>query len=669
MPRQKIHQNNAAKCLAYRVRRKEAGLPSLHRNDLERVIQWRIDHPLEYKEQRKRHKKKAHQKKRETKMFIAIDGEGITKNDKKNLYHYERNGEEKSIGTHYYTLMGDSNGRFIENYREGLSTKECLDFLLSTDNNAILVGFAINYDVNMLLRDLSQDELELLWKTGEVVWEDYKIIWMPSKMLIVSKGTVHRVWYDVFGYFQKSFIKALTDMGFDVPKEITEGKEDRKTFTNKQKDKIRKYNLMECELLVKMMDKLRQAFIKADMLPNKWYGAGTLASVLCERYGIRHYNATPNEIKSEIVSAYYGGRNQILLQGEIGDCYIHDINSAYPSAMADLPTAIGEWEEISIRKPSDSLCSWTLCYTEWDLPESVLVTPFPFRYKGRIYWPHKGKGWYWSPEVFSAYRHFGNKIKVTKAYQFYPEDDSKPFDFIPELYEKRKQLIKEGNDAELAIKLGLNSMYGKAAQSIGFRDALPAYQNYFWAGYITSVTRSKIFELAQTVPKDIVFFSTDGVVSKSQLVEGSKEKNLGEWDVKRLTNFFALQSGVYTFDSGNGVKYKSRGFNYKSVDYDNLRRVWQKEGNKGTHSYDETRFVGLGIALKGDFNLWRRWEIQNREINFEATGIAKKENGCYRIIPPVMPDGVEESERYKLKGNWFTEGDGMEYLSLLDSQI
>jgi hypothetical protein len=79
--------------------------------------------------------------------------------------------------------------------------------------------------------------------------------------------------------------------------------------------------------------------------------------------------------------------------------------------------------------------------------------------------------------------------------------------------------------------------------------------------------------------------------------------------------------------------------------------------------------VGLGIALKGDFNLWRRWEIQNREINFEATGIAKKENGCYRIIPPVMPDGVEESERYKLKGNWFTEGDGMEYLSLLDSQI
>lgn len=665
MPRQKIHLNNAEKCAAYRQRRRAAGLP-VSKNTLERIIEWRINHPVEYRAQQRRKEKRKRLNKRQTKMFIAIDGEGITRNDKKNQYEYIRgmglNKERKVIGTHYYTLMGDSNGKFIESY-SGLSTIDCLNFLLEQPQDSILVGFAINYDINMLLGDVPKEILEILWKTGECNWEGYKLIWMPSKMFMVFKDGKSRCWYDVFGYFQKSFIKALEDFGFDVPKEITQGKEDRKAFTQKQKEQIRKYNKMECDLLVQMMNKLRAAFIKADMLPNKWYGAGTLASVLCERYGIRHYNATPNEIKQDIVHAYYGGRNQILLQGEIGDCWIHDINSAYPAAMAELPTAIGEWQELA----TPTINKWGLHYIEWDLPESVLVTPFPFRYKGRIYWPHKGKGWYWSPEVAQAIVHFGRKrIKPLKSYQFYPEDDSRPFDFIPELYEKRKQLIKEGNDAELAIKLGLNSLYGKAAQSIGFRDAIPAYQNYFWAGYITSVTRSKIFALAANNPKDIVFFSTDGVVSRSQLAEQQEEKYLGEWDVKRLTNFFALQSGVYTFDTGNGIKHKSRGFNYKSVDYDDLRRVWKKEGNKATYSYNETRFIGLGLALRGDFNMWRRWETQDREINFEAIGIAKRENGLYRIMPPEIP--ADESERYKLKGNWFEEGDGMEYLSILDSQ-
>jgi hypothetical protein len=678
MPRQKIYQSNADKCKAYRQRRREEGKPSL--SNLERVLEWRVKHPIKYQEQRKRISREAIPKAKEkryreriTKVFIAIDGEGITLNDKKNLYHYERNGEQRSIGTHYYTLMGASDGRYIENYK-GLSTQQCLDFILSMPSDAILVGFAINYDVNMLLRDLPQDKLEELWKTGEIHWEEYKLIWMATKMFMVLKDGKSRVWYDVFGYFQKSFINALKDSGFAVPKEITQGKEDRKAFTQKQKDTIRKYNAMECDLLVQMMNKLRDAFVKAGFVPTKWYGAGTIASLMCERYGIRHYNATPNEIKREIIHAYYGGRNQILIQGEIGDCYIHDINSAYPAAMADLPTAIGEWEEI----PVDNnwvLSKWGLHYVEWNLSEKVLVTPFPFRHKGRIYWPHKGKGWYWSPEVGKALDTFGNKrIKILKSYQFYPDDKSKPFDFIPELYEQRKRLIAEGNDAELAIKLGLNSMYGKAAQSIGFRDALPAYQNYFWAGYITSQTRARIFELSQISPKDIVFFSTDGIVSKNRLVEDSKEKILGGWDIKQLKNFFALQSGVYTFELANpkreedkGKKHKSRGFNYRSVDYDQLRALWKRDGPDGILRYEETRFIGLGNALKGDFNLWRRWERQEREINFDGIGISHREGNCYRIIPPLIE--AEESESYKLKGNWFMEGDGMEYLSLLDSQI
>lgn len=669
MSRQKQHLNNAVKQAAYRSRLRAQGL-SPHTKDLEKLTQWKIHHPVRMKEVKVKNEKQRRYRRRIERMFVAIDGEGITKNDKKNTYHYERNGNEKSIGTHYYTLMGASDGKYIENYK-GLSTSVCLDFLLNKPKDVILVGFAINYDINMLLGDLPQDILEILWKTGECQWEEYKLIWMPSKMFIVIKDGQSRTWYDVFGYFQKSFIKALVDFGFNVPEEITKGKADRVAFTVKQKSKIRKYNKMECDLLVLMMNKLRDAFIKSGFVPEKWYGAGTIASLMCERYGIRHYNATPNEIKPQIVHAYYGGRNQILIQGEIGDCWIHDINSAYPSAMAELPTSIGQWEEINLSNKSvpldNCLFSWGLHYVEWDISEKELITPFPFRHKGRIYWPHRGRGWYWSPEVLQAYKHFGNKIKVTKSYQFYPESDEKPFSFIPELYEQRKRLIVERNDAELGIKLGLNSLYGKTAQSIGFRDAIPAYQNYFWSGYITSVTRSRIFELAQNNPKDVVFFSTDGIVSKTRLTEGNKEKILGNWDVKQVKNFFALQSGVYSFDTQDEVKYKSRGFSYRSVDYDQLRELWRKQKHKAIYEYKETRFIGLGTALHGDFNLWRRWIEQDRELNFDPIGIPERiDKNTYRIVPPILE--AEESERYNLKGTWFEGQDGNEYLSLLDSQ-
>ena len=675
MARIKKYDSSAERQAAYRTRRKEAGFKTSGASNIDRLQEWKERNNRRYKESKRTKNEIYRNYKKENRMFIALDGEGVT--DYTDCYLYvSGNGKkqkQKQVPRHDYVLLSSSTGDYLENYAQGLSTEECLEFFLDLSkeySGAIFTWFYGNYDVNMILRDLSEDEARKLWVEGELEIEGYKITWLPSKVFGVQKDGVSFISYDVSGFFQKSFIKALEDNKIEVPQEIIKGKDDRKIFnelskTKKGREEIRKYNLLECQLLVELMNKLRGQMIECGFLPDKWHGAGAIASTIFSRYRIADFNYTPEGYKKEIVSAYFGGRNQMLQMGELGDVFIHDINSAYPAAMRDLPTARGNWIE---QKPQSKIYQWGLHYIKWNVKGNL--TPFPFRSRtNRIYWTKEGEGWYWSPEVQAAIDSYGRKqVQVLRTIQFYPESEEKPFDFINELYRQRQYLVSIGSDAQIPLKLGLNSFYGKCAQGIGYRGHRPKFQNYFWAGYITSQTRATMFRLAMTKPNEIVFFATDGVVSKSKLVESDAGKPLGGWDVKELANFFALQSGVYCFDSDKR-KYKSRGFNYKSVDYDEVRKMWARKGIYGEYQYKETRFIGLGIALATDFNLWRRWQEQERQLKFMPVGEFKDYSFKQKWLSiPILPPSLEEmiSQSYKPKCDWYETENDKEYISLLD---
>ena len=93
--------------------------------------------------------------------FIGIDGEAI---------------EEK------YSLLQASDGSEILN-RRGLGSLECLRYLWSLihrskgkNKKAVLVWFGGHYDVNMILKDLPQQNLEDLFiYAGETEWQGYSI--------------------------------------------------------------------------------------------------------------------------------------------------------------------------------------------------------------------------------------------------------------------------------------------------------------------------------------------------------------------------------------------------------------------------------------------------------------------------------------------------------------
>ncbi len=657
MGRNRIYATNAAKTKAYRERHQ------IKNSDLDKLYRWKLTNAGQDEKARRRRVSKHKKANRQTKMFIAIDGEG--QNRKESFEFVTAQKETIEVFPHDYVMLSSSQGHTIECWNEGgLSSGQCFNFLLQYAGQGIVVGFSIGYDINKWLKDLDQATLKQLWANGSCEWNSYRIEWLPSKYFRISKNGQTTTAYDVFGFFQKSFIKALKDWKLDVPKEIEEGKAQRNSFTKKQRAQIKKYNLIECALLVQMMNKVRDAMIEADALPTHWHGAGAIASELFKQNRIVEHNAQPNEMYKYFTSAYYGGRVQLLKQGEATSVYCHDINSAYPAAMRLLPSAIGEWYDVSGIVNN----RYSLYYVEWKLPKKAILSPFPFRHKRAIHWPLEGAGWYWQPEVMAALTHYPKHVKVKHGFEFIAEDqNSYPFQFIQRLYDKRKEFIDCGSDAQLILKLGINACYGKVAQSIGHGNRNPAFQNYFWAGWITSLTRARIFDLAMSSPNSVISISTDGIVALDKLCEHSKSKILGCWSVEKANNFFSLQSGVYIFDNDAGEKkIRTRGFSPKSINYNECRQIWTKDSSLGEYNYTERRFMGLGSCLRGRLPLWGNWVDQERSINFWPNGDVDL-NQKSALIDVKAPRRVGElSETYQPKLDWFESVEGQEYLANLE---
>lgn len=658
-------------------------------DDIERLHQWKIDHPNHQRDYTKdtATKKRKRRDKRMTTPFIAFDGEGVNTNIIQTYLRTKGDLDGMPVYRQNYVLLTSSEGKYIENWEDGLTTEQCLDFFLEHTGEYYLVGFGIGYDITKILHTgLSESDLRRLWKTGKVHWRDYWITYTPNKIFRVSKDGKGVTFYDTRAFFQKSFIKALEDWKFDVPDEIKKGKEARSTFNAKDKEQIRYYNLRECELLVELMNKMRNAMNTVGIVPYQWYGVGAMAQIVMQDNLIKQHIETPVDMVPIFLEAYYGGRNQTMKLGEFqGDVYLHDINSAYPDAMTRLSSSIGKWSDCKAKYYD---YPYTLYHLEWDLAQDTLITPFPVRRQGNIYYPLKGSGTYWQPEVKAAMKYYSKYIKFKRTWFFEPmQPDIRPFGFYSDYYAQRQKFIAEGNDAQLVLKLALNAGYGKVAQSIGGRISIdpltgtmtysiPAFQNYYWAGMITSECRAKVFELAMIDPESVIAFATDGVAATKALTEHSQVKQLGAWEVKNVQDYFIAQTGVYTYRDGDVDKFKSRGFSYKSIDYEKLKAQWRTTGVDTVFNYTENRFIGIGVGLQRNHpELIGCWIDVERKLIFTpqsmrignvSTQPKKGRSKGHSIIQLRPPFDMGISEPYAMKQNWLERIEDMEGQDDLD---
>lgn len=537
--------------------------------------------------------------------FVAIDGESFT-----------------TAESHNYVLLASSTGDTIFD-DAGLSTQACLDFLIQLRTKAkwyIFVAYGLNYDVNMMLKDLSLEDLKELWTDHCVKWRGYKLEWIPGKWFSVRKGSVSVRVYDVFGFFQSSFVNALRKWDIEPQADMEDMKAARSSFDAAMKDRIVAYCLTECEQLVELMERMKSALVSVNLTPRSWVGAGSIASSLLSRSGVRYHHqhdfAFPPQVQNAVLHAYFGGRVELFQQGYYDRVTNYDVVSAYPSCALHLPSLVnGAWREADAYEPAARHALWEV---RWSVDPDARLMPFPYRRDKGIYYPSAGRGWYHHREVKTALSVYPDDVEVIRGWVYESFDDYEPFGFIRTEYDHRRELKAKGHPAEKVLKLGLNAIYGKLAQGHGWNGELPTYQSFFWAGEITAATRARLLDIASLAPYELLMIATDGIFFTQPAPDIVTAPGvLGGLERSELSDVFIAQPGVYGGVTEDGERIaKSRGFFAREIDFEALTSGWREKGSLYVAEYPSRRFVGLGASLaRSDMSLWRTWHESSRSLS------------------------------------------------------
>lgn len=549
-------------------------------------------------------------------------------------------GESYTIeGDHRYVLLcaGGSDHIYDPN---GLSTKRCFDFLLDQPPTSIYCAFGLNYDVNMMLRDFGPARLKELWTTGETRWFNYHLEWIPGKWFQITdikdpiiytrrkrsgKTTAHMKYRrrikinEVFGFFQMSFVKALVKWNIEVQDadELEAMKGARSIFDPEMIERMISYCHTECLLLADLMEQLRDALTEAGIKNTSWNGAGSIAGAILKQQKIKdHIDELPEDVELPVMSAYYGGRTELRQQGIFPLVYQYDIVSAYPHACLSLPSLTGgSWRYTDEYRSTADYAIWNCAW------EGTEFAPFPYRSKTAIRYYTNGQGWFHTPEVRAALALYPNKVTVSGGWIFEPNDSERPFSFVRDLAARKTEYKRVGHAAEKVLKLGINSLYGKLAQGLGYNDSKPPYQSYYWAGYITSTCRARMLSLAGDVGTEhVIMVATDGIFLDKD-PKWSSGDSLGDIERTVLTDTFTVQPGVYHAYNGDSEIKKSRGFFAKEIDFEQLREGFLLDGPFFTGHYSSTRFLGLGSALqRKSMDEWRTWITADRKLTLYPSG-------------------------------------------------
>lgn len=592
----------------------------------------------------------------ELREFIAWDGEG------QNL--------KGNRGPQSYILFGCSTGdRIIQ--RTHIHTFDLLDFIVGVGEKhpaAFHVGFSFNYDANMIVQSLSVKNLEKLHETGALSLNRpdgtrYYIHFLPGKWFSVTRfkfgydrkrnphaKTTVKI-YDLFSFFAKSFIKAYEELVGPVPLEIKEGKHYRNDFASFSLDYIEKYWRIEIDMLRVLAEELRKRLYGAGLRITQWHGPGALASYELRQRGMQtHMGICPEPVRSAARYAYAGGRFEMFRLGRIlGPIYSVDINSAYPFGITRLPSlAGGKWKHVISPKRISRFGVYHVRLLPTEGSTFLERAPGPLFHRdhsGNISFPWVLEGWYWSPEVMNLRRITPDRYEIIEGWELTPATRERPFAWVQEVYDTRRKWKKAKLAAQLALKLLMNSLYGKMAQRVGWNEKLrraPTWHQLEWAGWVTSHCRAMLWDLMSRMRRDsIIAVETDGLYTTTDpstlgIVDSG---NLGEWEVKVYDEILYVQSGMAWLRKGecedtdcihqdeygdmvDGCAWtcKRRGLDVKTFRLsdcqDYLSRLdahqdWPVFVGK------TTRFIGLGSAIQSKVPTKLRhckWETVDRDI-------------------------------------------------------
>lgn len=585
---------------------------------------------LEKKLKAQKYRRNARLAGRRNEPAIAIDGEGVTLDDGSHVYRYlaacTSDGTllaeldcEYGIGT---TAVLEFIAALPKRTDDGRRYAGVFGYGLGYDWTKWLEGMKDK----QLYEITHQDDAE---ERGPVFHGRYGITIMGKCMEVLDKKRPKgfrqtKVW-DIIRAFQSKFVDALEKWKIGAPADharMRDMKNKRGNFVNEDWGAVKQYCRNECRFLAQLAESYMQAHIDADIdLRGQYHGAGSTGGAFLREVGAEHKLCrAQEEAATEYSRAFFGGRAEISRLGTVeGPFHSYDIASAYPHALHSFPCLVhGSWNLLGQRSSAAQvvgectkrmvnnldreICCSKLACVRYRIPASrsrgsergvkelgleLLALQMkigdswpgdeawgalPFRTeKGSIVFSESGPGgWIWTPE-YKAARDGWNGVEAVEAWVMRSKGCAceAPYARIGEWYLQRIQWGAEGRG--IVVKLGLNSMYGKTAQTVGKN---PKYRCRVTAGMITSMTRARILEAIASA-KDrwaVIYIATDGIISTEEIVPPEPADNstkagacnsgkamLGAWEHTVSDGaFHMLQPGFY-FSLTDKKKVKTRG--------------------------------------------------------------------------------------------------------------
>lgn len=551
--------------------------------------------------------------------FVSWDGEGDNKGQ--------------------YVLFGNSDGDYV--HSPSLSTYECLSIITEKAHiDAIHFGFAFGYDVNMILRDFSPNHLRALKDNGHVRWNKWRVEYLPRKWFMITdrhtKRTV-KIW-DVWSFFMSSALKAWEEYGVYVSQGVIDGKKSRGSQDYSElHSEIIPYWAEENNAYVALMDKLRESLHAAGLFISAWHGPGAIASHSMAKHKLETAMAVcPQPVNLAAQYAYGGGRFELFRIGRANKkIYEYDVNSAYPYAISQLPNlARGSWIHSENPERIGRFGVYRITFKLNPMESNNMHRPMPFFARdkhGLISFPTVVDTWVWSPELAGKAKNFPG-LTIHEGWEFVEDDPSdRPFAWLAENYALRQQYKAAGNRAQYALKLQMNSMYGKQAQRVGWNEekrTSPKWHQLEWAGWVTSYCRAMVFRAALHAGTGIVAFETDAVFSTVSLADKLDIGfGLGQWEETIYDDFVYLQSGCrfgYIYDKKLGErvwKPKYRGFDPGSLSLDSALEALGKSPDEWIVNGMSSRFIGFAQAMhQKKMETWRTFVTEPRDLRIGMEG-------------------------------------------------
>lgn len=516
------------------------------------------------------------------KPFVAWDGEGIT-----------FPGERQQS----YVLFGCSAGPYLT--ARSLSTRECLELILDveeTNPDAIHVAFAFEYDVNMIIKDFTEDELRKFKEFGVVQWNEFRIEHIPRKWFTVSRGskgtkTTARI-FDVFTFYATSFANVARKY---LPEEYRARMEAGKVMRGNDMagwtwdnlhSLIIPYWQDEIQLMQRLVENLRTLMLSEDIHLSMWHGPGAVASFFLNKHKmeVNMSRSIPEPVIQASAHAYAGGHFELFRMGHYeGPVYSYDINSAYPYALSHVPSLNGgTWEHITdfdtlSKLPKGDMAVFHIIRDQYASAQNLdfhSMQPLFFRDgHGNMHYPLIVDGWYWDPEAELVWG--DPTVRFVEAYVYHAESAERPFAWVADIYHRRKLLKAQNNPSELALKLAINSLYGKLAQRVGWNQEKrlpPKWHQLEWAGWLTSYARAMLYRagIQASEQNALIAVETDGIYTTVPLTLDIGTE-WGQWKPETYKAITYVQNGVYWYlTDDDSWKHKYRGLDPTSIDHDRI---------------------------------------------------------------------------------------------------